>query len=157
MSEPDPRRSPATVIAAVAAATVVLPFLMVYAFLFLVRGLFVQVEQPDITGSRSGEAAAGVVALAFGILVVWGMISLLNGQHRIAFWAGQLITAGAAVFLLLDSSSGQPQVPAVLLVAALLALGLSISPASTRWVRTAGGERPLAAGRGSAQSIHRPS
>ncbi|MDQ2836391.1 MAG: hypothetical protein M3Y42_02840 [Actinomycetota bacterium] len=145
MSEPDPYRTPGTVIGAVSAATVVVPFLMVYAFLFIVRGLFVQVEQPDITSSRSGEAIAGFVALAFLIFVLWGMIRLLNGNQRLVFWAGQLITAVSAAKLLFDSSSGQPEVPLVVLVAALLAIGLSVLPASSEWVRTEGGNRPPAA------------
>ena len=99
MTEPDPHRTPGIVIAAVAAATVVVPFLIVYAFLFIMRGLFVQVEQPDITATRSGEAVAGFVALAFLILVLWGMLRLLNGSNRLIFWAGQLITAGAAALV----------------------------------------------------------
>ena len=126
------------------AATVVVPFLMVYSFLFIMRGLFVQVEQPDITASRSGEAVAGFVALAFLIFVLWGMIRLLNGSNRLVFWAGQLLAAAAAARLLLDSSFGQPQVPAAVLLAAVLAIGLSCLPPATRWVRTAGGERPPA-------------
>ena len=143
MTEPDPHRTPGVVIAAVSAATVVVPFLIVYAFLFIMRGLFVQVEQPDITATRSGEAVAGFVALAFLILVLWGMLRLLNGSNRLIFWAGQLITAGAAARLLFDAGFGQPQVPAVVLLAALLAIVLSCLPRATRWVRSAGGERPL--------------
>lgn len=140
MTEPDPHRTPGTVIAAVAAATVVVPFLLVYSFLFIVRGLFVEVEQPDITGSRSGEAIAGFIALAFLILVLWGMARLLNGSNRLVFWLGQLIAAAVSLDFLIDSSSGQPQVPAVTLIAALLAIALSVLPASTRWVRSGGGE-----------------
>jgi len=143
VTEPDPRRTPGIVIAAVAAATVVVPFLIVYAFLFIMRGLFVQVEQPDVTATRSGEAVAGFVALAFLILVLWGMLRMLNGSNRLIFWAGQLITAGAAARFLFDASFGQPQIPAVLLAAAMLAILLSCLPAATRWVRSAGGERPL--------------
>jgi hypothetical protein len=142
VTEPDPHRTPGVVIAAAAAATVVVPFLIVYSFLFIMRGLFVQVEQPDITGSRSGEAVAGFVALVFLILVLWGMIRLLNGSNRAVFWAGQLIAAAVAARFLLDSSSGQPQVPVVVLLAALLAIVLSCLPAATRWVRTSGGELP---------------
>jgi hypothetical protein len=144
VTEPDPRRTPGVVIAAVSAATVVVPFLMVYSFLFIMRGLFVQVEQPDITASRSGEAVAGLLALAFLIFVLWGMVRLLNGGNRLVFWAGQLLAAAAAARLLFDSSFGQPQVPAVVLLAALLAILLSCLPPATRWVRTAGGERPSA-------------
>lgn len=143
MTEPDPRRTPGVVIAAASAATVVVPFLIVYAFLFIMRGLFVQVEQPDITDTRSGEAVAGFVALAFLILVLWGMLRLLNGSSRLIFWAGQLITAGAAALFLIDASFGQPQVPAVVLLAAVLAIVLSCLPAATRWVRSGGGERSL--------------
>lgn len=143
MTEPDPRRTPGIVIAAVAAATVVVPFLIVYAFLFIMRGLFVQVEQPDITDTRSGEAMAGFVALAFLILVLWGMLRMLNGSNRLIFWAGQLITAGAAALFLFDAGFGQPQVPAVVLAAAVLAILLSGLQPATRWVRTGGGERPL--------------
>jgi hypothetical protein len=144
VTERDPHRTPGVVIAAVSAATVVVPFLMVYSFLFIMRGLFVQVEQPDITDSRSGEAVAGLLALAFLILVLWGMVRLLNGSNRLVFWVGQLLAATAAARLLLDSSFGQPQVPAVVLLAALLAILLSCLPPATRWVRTTGGERPLA-------------
>ncbi|HET6209996.1 MAG TPA: hypothetical protein VFD94_06420 [Jatrophihabitans sp.] len=144
MTEPDPHRTPGVVIAAAAAATVVVPFLIVYAFLFVMRGLFVQVEQPDITATRSGEAMAGFIALAFLILVLWGMLRLLNGSNRSLFWAGQLITAAAAARFLFDPSFGQPQVPAVLLLAALLAIALSCLPGATRWARSGGGERPLA-------------
>ena len=151
MTEPDPHRTPGIVIGAVAAATVVVPFLIVYAFLFIMRGLFVQVEQPDVTATRSGEAVAGFVALAFLILVLWGMLRLLNGSNRLIFWAGQLITAGAAARFLFDASFGQPQVPAVVLLAALLAILLSCLPPATRWVRSAGGDRPLTDGRRPAQ------
>jgi nitrate reductase NapE component len=144
VSEPlEEYRTPGVVIAAVAAATVVVPFLMVYAFLFIVRGLFVQVEQPDITDSRSGEAVAGFIALVFLVFVLWGMVRLLNGRHRLIFWLGQLVTAGAAAKLLFDSSSGNPQIPVVVLVAAVLALVLSALPASTHWVRTEGGDKML--------------
>jgi nitrate reductase NapE component len=144
VSEPtEEYRTPGVVIAAVAAATVVVPFLMVYAFLFIVRGMFVQVEQPDITDSRSGEAVAGLIALAFLVFVLWGMIRLLNGQHRLVFWLGQLVTAGTAGKLVFDSSSGNPQIPVVVLGAAVLALVLSVLPASTHWVRTEGGDKVL--------------
>ena len=141
MSEPDPARTPATVIGAVAAGAVVVPFLMVYAFLFITRGAFVQVDQPDITSSRTGELIAGLVALCYLILVIWGMGRLLNGWDRWVFCAGQLITFGVALGLLLDASSGEPQVPAVVLAASLLALVLTFLRPSWDWVRTQGGRR----------------
>jgi hypothetical protein len=156
VTEPDPHRTPGVVIAAVSAATVVVPFLIVYAFLFIMRGLFVQVEQPDITGTRSGEAVAGFIALAFLIFVLWGMLRLLNGRNRLVFWAGQLLAAAIAARLLSDTSFGDRQVPAGVLVAAVLAVVLSVLPSATRWVRTTGGEQPLD-DRASAQPFHRQS
>jgi hypothetical protein len=140
MDELDPNRTPPTVIGAVAAGTVVVPFLIVYAFLFIVHGAFVQVDQPDITSSRSGELVAGLVALAFLLLVLWGMGRLLNGYDRWVFVAGQLLTVGVALDLLLDSASGEPQVPAVVLATAVLALVLTFLPPSWRWVASRGGQ-----------------
>ena len=113
----------------------VVPFLIVYAFLFIVRGAVRpgraarHHRQPVRRGGRR------LVALAFLVLVLWGMSRLLNGCNRLVFWLGQLITAGGRADFLLDSSSGEPQVPAVVLVAALLALVLSVLPPATRWVR----------------------
>lgn len=149
MTEPDPTRTPGTVMGSVAAATVVVPFLIVYAFLFIVHGLFVQVEQPDITSSRTGEAIAGFVAFGFLLLVIWGMVRLLNGQDRWMLVAGQLVTFGVSLDFLLDSSSGDPQVPSVVLAASLLAIVLTLVPPSWLWVQTAGGERagPAVTGR----------
>lgn len=139
--ERDPQQTPGIVIGAVAAATVVVPFLIVYAFLFIARGLFVQVEQPDITGSRHGEAIAGLVALAFLVLVLIGMLRLLNGTGRLLFWIGQLVTLAGSIGFVLDSSSGDPQVPVVTAIAAALAIVLSVTRPARRWVASAGGER----------------
>ncbi|MEO7262275.1 MAG: hypothetical protein ABI047_13630 [Jatrophihabitantaceae bacterium] len=146
MNEADPTRTPATVIAAVAAGTAVVPFLIVYSFLFIVRGGFVQVDQPDITSTRSGELIAGLVALAFLIFVLWGMGRLINGWDRWVFLAGQLLTAGVALSLLLDSASGEPQVPAVVLSASVLAATLACLPPSWHWVATEGGHHVAVAG-----------
>lgn len=139
--ERDPTQTPGMVIGAVAAATVVVPFLIVYSFLFIARGLFVEVEQPDITGSRHGEAAAGLVALVYLIFVLWGMLRMLNGSNRVVFWLGQAIALIVSVGFVLDSSSGDPQVPVVTAIAAALAIVLSLTPPANRWVASAGGER----------------
>jgi hypothetical protein len=142
--ERDPTRTPGVVIGAVAAATVVVPFLIVYSFLFIARGLFVEVEQPDITGSRHGEAAAGLVALVFLAFVFWGMLRMLNGANRVVFWLGQAIALAVSVVFVLDSSSGDPQVPVVTGLAAGLAIVLSLTPPANRWVATGGGEHDRA-------------
>lgn len=131
----DPTQTPGVVIGSVAAATVVVPFLIVYSFLFIARGIFVTPEQPDITSSRHGEAISGFVALLFLGFVLWGMTRMLNGANRSVFWAGQLITAATAGYLVLDASAGEPQVPIVVFLSAVIALALSVTPPATRWVR----------------------
>ncbi len=143
MTELDPNRTPGSVIGAVAAGNVVVPFLIVYAFLFIARGTFVNVSQPDITTSRAGETTAGVVALVFLVFVFMGMGRLLNGRDRWLFVIGQLVTAGVCLDFLLDSSSGKPQVPAVVLVGSVIAIVLAVVPTSWAWVAGDGGNRPL--------------
>jgi hypothetical protein len=139
MKRPDPHRTPGTIIGAVAAGTVVVPFLIVYAFLFIARGLFIQVEQPDVTSSRTGEATAGFIALLFLVLVFVGMGRLLNGRDRWLFLTGQFIAFAVAVDFLIDSSSGEPQVPALVLLGSLVAMVLACVPTSWAWVQTRGG------------------
>jgi hypothetical protein len=161
VTELDPTRTPPAIIGAVAAGTVVVPFLIVYSFLFIVRGAFVEVDQPDITGSRSGELVAGLVALGFLVFVLWGMGRLLNGWDRWVFAAGQLVTFAVALDFLLDSASGEPQVPAVVLVASLLALVLTCLPPSWNWVRSHGGEvapviEPAAVAAGGEEAFGQP-
>jgi hypothetical protein len=144
MKELDPNRTPGTIIGAVAAGTVVVPFLIVYSFLFIARGLFIQVEQPDITSSRTGEAIAGFIAVLFLLLVLIGMGRLLNGRDRWVFIAGQLIAFAVALDFIIDSSSGEPQVPALVLISALTAIVSACVPTSWAWVQTNGGIEPLA-------------
>jgi hypothetical protein len=141
VKEFDPNRTPGTVIGAVAAGTVVVPFLIVYAFLFIAHGVFVDVGEPDVTSSRAGEALAGVVALAFLILVVLGMGRLLNGRGRWLFALGQAIALAASIDFVLDPSRGDPQVPALVLLGSLIAIVLALVPPSWAWVQTRGGTR----------------
>lgn len=143
MSDLDPNRTPGTVIGAVAAGNVVVPFLIVYAFLFIARGIFISVSTPDITSSRTGEAIAGFVALIFLFFVFAGMGRLLNGRGRLVFLAGQAIVAVISVWLLLDAASGQPEVPALTLIGSLIAMVLAVVPTSWAWVANNGGNEPL--------------
>jgi hypothetical protein len=143
MPELDPNRTPGTVIAAVAGGTVVVPFLIIYAALFIARGTFVEISTPDVTSSRTGEAIAGVAALLVLVVVLAGMGRLLNGRGRWLFVTTQCGFAAVAVLLLLDSSSGEPEVPVVVLLGSLAAIALAVVPSSWAWVAGNGGAEPL--------------
>ena len=113
--EPDGyRETPPTVIGAIAAGVAPAPFLVTYSVLFILHGTVFPVDPPDITGSRGGEALAGVVALAFLAVIVIGLGWLLSQRTRWLFLAGQAATLAVSVDFLLDSSSGGPAVPLVL-------------------------------------------
>ncbi len=127
------RETPPTVIGAIAAGVAPAPFLLTYAVLFILHGTVFPVDPPDITGSPGGEALAGLVALAFLAVIALGLGWLLSGRTRWLFLAGQLATLGACIDLLLDSTSGQPEVPIVLIVASSAAVVLACVPPSWAW------------------------
>src|SRR5207247_522232 len=81
---------------AIAAGVAPAPFLVTYSVLFLLHGTVFPVDPPDITGSRAGEALAGVVALAFLIAIVLGLAWLLSRRTRWLFLGGQLLALGVS-------------------------------------------------------------
>ena len=127
------RETPPTVIGAIAAGVAPAPFLLTYAVLFILHGTVFPVDPPDITGSKGGEALAGLVALAFLLVIVVGLGWFLSRRTRWLFLAGQLATLGTCVNFLLDPSSGQPEVPLVLAVCSGLAIVLGCVPPSWAW------------------------
>lgn len=105
-----------------------LPFLAIYAVIFLVRGLFYPVSPPDITGSRAGEAVAGVVAAILFVLVALSIRWFVRGRRRWPFVVGQSATLATALGFILDSRTGSPAVPVLLVLTSLVALGLAFAP-----------------------------
>ncbi len=132
--EPDGHReTPPTVIGAIAAGVAPAPFLVTYSVLFILHGTVFPVDPPDITGSKGGEALAGVVALAFLAVIVVGLGWLLSQRTRWLFLVGQVATLAVSVDFLLDSSSGRPAVPFVLALTSSAAIVLGCVPRSWRW------------------------
>lgn len=125
-------RTPAHVSWAVAAATAPLPFLGVYAVLFLVHGLLHPVSPPDITSSRSGESLAGVIALALFVVGCLTLSWFVNRRRRWPFLLGQLATLITALDFLIDPTKGGRGVALVLLLTSLSALVLGLHPVSWR-------------------------
>jgi hypothetical protein len=133
------RSTPPAVIAAIAVGVAPLPFLAVYAVLFLVHGFVVPVQPPDITGSRRGEAVAGIVALLLFIVGVVGIHWFVSGQRRWLFFVGQVAALGTAIDFLADPSTGSAAVPGLLAVTSAAALALSVTPTAARHVGAAPG------------------
>jgi hypothetical protein len=128
----DVAETPQPVIWSVALGVGPLPFLAVYAVLFLAHGLIYPVNPPDITGSRGGEAIAGVVALALFVIGTIVLFWFLNGRRRWPFVLAQLAALGTCIAFLLDSTTGSPAVPSVLALTSAAALVLAALPSTWR-------------------------
>jgi hypothetical protein len=129
---PDP--TPQSVTWSVALGVGPLPFLAVYSVLFIAHGFIYPVNPPDITGSRNGEAIAGIVAFVLfivGTLVVWWF---LNGTRRWPFVLGQLATLGTCIDFIIDRTTGSPAVPLLLALTSAGALTLAALPSG--WAHT---------------------
>jgi hypothetical protein len=143
MSDDEDRTTPPTVVGAIAAGVAPAPFLVTYAVVFILHGTVFPVDPPDVTTTRGGEALAGLVALVFLAGIGLGLGWLLSGRSRWLFLVGQLATLGASIDFLVDSTSGEPEVPAVLALASAAAIVLGCLPASWRW--TSGARSPSSA------------
>lgn len=134
--------TPPQVVGAIAAGVAPLPFLAVYAVLFLIHGSVHPVIPPDITNSKRGEFIAGVIALALFILFSLSVMWLLNRRRRWVFVICQAATLVTAVDFVIDRTTGSIAVPALLLVTSAIALGLSVLPQAARHVHSPLGGRP---------------
>jgi ABC-type xylose transport system permease subunit len=125
----DDRETPNAVIAAVAAGTAVVPFLGVYAVMFIVHGGFHHVVPPDITSTAHGELIAGIIALALFVVAIIALFWMLNGSRRWPFVLVQLAVLGTAVDFVVDDTKGGRSISVVLAAAAVAALAFSFAPA----------------------------
>lgn len=115
------------VVGAVAAGLAPLPFLAVYALLFIIHGSVHKISPPDITGSSGGELVAGLIALALFLVLVVALHRLLTRGARALFLLCQLAALGASVYFVVDRSSGPLAVPVVLVITSALAIGLLVA------------------------------
>lgn len=134
MTDDTELETPAAVIGSISAGVGPLPFLGIYAVLFLVHGYIYPVQPPDITGSQSGEGIAGIIALVLFIGCVLTIWWFLTGRRRWPFVVAQLATLITAIDFIANSSTGSPAVPLVLVLSSLVALVLAFAPASWRHV-----------------------
>jgi hypothetical protein len=132
---------PPSVVGAVAAGTAPLPFLAVYAVLFIVHGGVHKVAPPDITSTSHGELMAGIVALVAFLVGAVALLWMLTGTRRWPFVIVQLTLLGIAVDFIADETKGGRLISFIVGVAALVAVVLAFAPDSWEYV---GRKRPSA-------------
>ncbi len=118
-------------IGAVAAGVAPLPFLAVYAVLFIARGTVHPVSPPDIGNSKTAELIAGLIALALFIIGSLAALWLLDGRRRWLFVVCQVALLATSVYFIVDRNSGSPAIPILLGITSLLSLVLTMLP--TTW------------------------
>src|ERR1700710_400425 len=118
----DLRDAPPPVIWAVATGVAPLPFLAVYAILFIARGTVHPVIPPDIGNSKGDELIAGLIALAALIIGALAAYWFLDGRRRWLFVIFQAVTLGTSIDFLVDSTKGPPAIPIVLVLTTVAAL-----------------------------------
>ncbi len=127
----DDRQAPPTVVAAVACGTAPVPFLAVYAVMFLVHGSVHPVIPPDITSTTRGEFWCGVVAAVLFVACSVSLIWAISGSRRWPFAASQALLFAAAVYFLVDGTEGGTFVSTLIALATLAALVLVFLPVSS--------------------------
>ena len=121
------------VLAAVCTGIAPLPFLAVYAVLFVAHALH-PIGPPDITNTRTGELVAGVVAFVAFALLAAAVLSYLNQRRRWPFVLLELATLVTTVLFLGDETTGGPAISWLLAATSVAAVVLGLLPASARHV-----------------------
>ncbi len=123
------------VIGAVAAGVAPLPFLAVYAVLFITRGTVHPVTPPDVGDSKTSELLAGLLALALFIIGSLAAYWLLDGRRRWLFVLCQLALLATSIYFLSDRSSGSATIPILLAITSLASLVLAMMPVTWEHLR----------------------
>jgi hypothetical protein len=124
------RQAPPTVVAAVAFGTAPVPFLAVYAVMFLIHGSVHPVVPPDITSTTRGEFWSGIVAAVLFVACSVALIWAISGARRWPFAATQLLLLVAAAYFLIDGNEGGNFVSGLIVLATFAALVLVFVPMS---------------------------
>jgi len=122
------RETPPAVIGAVAAGTGAMPFLAVYATLFIIHGGFHHVVPPDITNSNRGELVAGLICLVAFVVGIVTLVWLLNGRRRWPFVIVQAALLAISIDFFIDPTKGGRAVSALVILTSFIALVLSAHP-----------------------------
>lgn len=127
--------APPAVVGAVAAGVTPLPFLAVYAILFIARGTVHPVTPPDIGHSKTAELMGGLVALALFIIGSLAAFWLLDARRRWPFMVYQFLLLVTSVYLITDRTSGSAAIPVLLVLTSVTALVLASLPRTWTYLR----------------------
>lgn len=135
MHDDEVRDTPLSVICAVAAGVMPLPFLAVYAVTFLVHGSIHPVNPPDVTTTKGGEFVVGLIALAVFVLVTISVLWLLNARRRWPFAIMQAAILGTAIDFFVDDTKGGPAISFLIILTSLAAVVLAFLPQTWEHLR----------------------
>lgn len=124
------QETPPAVIGSIALGVGPLPFLAIYAVLFISHGFIYPVQPPDITGSRTGEGVAGIISAVMFLLGTIVIFWFLNGSRRWPFVLAQAATLAASIDFIIDATKGPREVSVLLAFTSLTALVLALVPSS---------------------------
>src|SRR4051794_10283367 len=126
--------TPGPVTGAVASGSAALPFLAVYAVIFLIHGSIKPVHPPDITSSKTGEFVAGLIAAALFVALSVSLLWLLSGRRRWPLALLQLGIGAVALDIVVDETKGGRTIGLLVLVACVVSLVLMFSPSAWWWL-----------------------
>ncbi|MBE7186974.1 hypothetical protein [Jatrophihabitans endophyticus] len=130
MVDDDGGPTPPVVTAAVSIGTAPLPFLAVYAALFLLHGAVHPVHPPDITNSQDGELVAGVITTVIFVIATASLVQFLNRHRRWPYAVVQLAVLGGCVDVLVDSTRGGRPIAGLLVATTVVSLVFGFAPDS---------------------------
>src|SRR4051794_33060195 len=116
--------TPSAVTGAVAAGAAPLPFLAIYAVIFVIHGSIKPVQPPEIGDSKNDVLIAGVIAAVLFFALMIGLYWLLSGVRRWPVALLQLGMCGLAGYLFLDDTAGGRTIAGLLVLASLASLVL---------------------------------
>ena len=135
MYDDDEQESPPIVVAAVAAGVTPLPFIGIYAIMFLIHGSIHPINPPDVTTTKGGEFVAGLVAAAVFILASVALLMFLNGRRRWPFVLTQLTVLGAAIAFFIDETAGGQTISFLVMLTSAAAILLAFAPQGWEHIR----------------------
>ncbi|WP_375475176.1 hypothetical protein [uncultured Jatrophihabitans sp.] len=141
--------APGVVVAAVALGTVPVPFVAIYAVMFLVHGSVHPVVPPDITDSKNGEFIAGIIAAVIFAVELVALLWAMSGRRRWLFAVVQLAMLAASLDFAIDATKGGRTISIVVFLVCVAALVCVFWPQAWPYYRTAwpfGPDRPATPG-----------